>query len=258
MTDPYQVLGVSRNASDDEIKKAYRSLSRKYHPDANVNNPNKDQAEEKFKEVQAAYDLIMRQIQQGNAYGGGPYGNYGPYGSTSSQSGSYGSGGYSYNGNSSGYQDFREENPFEGFAYGPFGGFGGQYYYNSTRSNAQDPPKMQAARNFISNRMYAEALNALNEMEEAERGGRWYYYSAMANSGLGNTVTANEHIERAVSLEPSNQEFRQFQQNLQYGGTWYTNMGRAYERPYSNTGSFCMSMLLMNLLCNCFCYGRPC
>ena len=58
--NPYDVLGVPQNASDDEIKKAYRELTRKYHPDANVNNPLADLAEEKFKEVQEAYDEIMR------------------------------------------------------------------------------------------------------------------------------------------------------------------------------------------------------
>ena len=60
MFDPYSVLGVSRDASDEEIKKAYRKLSRKYHPDANINNPNKAQAEEKFKEVQQAYEQIKK------------------------------------------------------------------------------------------------------------------------------------------------------------------------------------------------------
>ena len=59
MQDPYSILGVSRNASDEEIKKAYRKLSRIYHPDANINNPNKDQAEAKFKEIQQAYQQIM-------------------------------------------------------------------------------------------------------------------------------------------------------------------------------------------------------
>ena len=58
--NPYEVLGVSPSASDDEIKKAYRELSRKYHPDANINNPLADLAAEKFKEVQEAYDTIMR------------------------------------------------------------------------------------------------------------------------------------------------------------------------------------------------------
>lgn len=61
--NPYEVLGVSYDATEDEIKKAYRQLSRKYHPDANVNNPNKDALEEKFKEVQQAYKIIMDQRQ---------------------------------------------------------------------------------------------------------------------------------------------------------------------------------------------------
>ena len=49
--DPYDVLGVSKDASADEIKKAYRKLSRTYHPDANINNTNKAEAEEKIKRV---------------------------------------------------------------------------------------------------------------------------------------------------------------------------------------------------------------
>ena len=87
MIDPYRVLGVARGASDEEIKKAYRSLSRKYHPDANINNPNKAQAEERFKEIQAAYNQIMDERQNGS------YSN--DYGYSSS----YG-GGYEYENNS--------------------------------------------------------------------------------------------------------------------------------------------------------------
>ena len=82
MFDPYSVLGVSRDASDEEIKKAYRKLSRKYHPDANINNPNKAQAEEKFKEVQQAYEQIMKEREYGSSYGNnGNYGGYGGFGS---------------------------------------------------------------------------------------------------------------------------------------------------------------------------------
>ena len=89
--NPYDVLGIPQSASDDEVKKAYRDLTRKYHPDANVNNPLADLAEEKFKEVQEAYDVIMKEREHGGSgYGYGGYGSAGgnSYGGSSSSGGS--------------------------------------------------------------------------------------------------------------------------------------------------------------------------
>ncbi len=209
MTDPYQVLGVSRSASDEEIKKAYRALSRKYHPDANINNPNREHAEERFKEVQQAYDLIMKEKQQGSSY--------------------------SYHA----------------------GGFGAGYAGGSYRQTGNsDSIELQAAFQYICNRHYAEALNVLASVPESERRARWYYYSAIANQGIGNNITAKEHAGRAVSMEPSSLEYRQLLQHLEYGGTWYANMGTGYERPYASAGNWCLSMLCLNMLCNCCCL-RP-
>lgn len=65
--DPYSVLGVSRNATDDEIKKAYRELARKYHPDNYAGNPLADLVEEKMKEVNEAYDAIQKERAQGGS-----------------------------------------------------------------------------------------------------------------------------------------------------------------------------------------------
>ena len=62
MRDPYEVLGVQRGASDDEIKKAYRAKCKRWHPDLNPNDPT---AEEHFKEVQAAYDDLPRDKRRG-------------------------------------------------------------------------------------------------------------------------------------------------------------------------------------------------
>jgi molecular chaperone DnaJ len=71
--DPYKVLGVSPSASNDEIKKAYRELSRKYHPDSYIDNPLSDLAEEKFKEVQEAYEQIMKERENANTGGSSYY-----------------------------------------------------------------------------------------------------------------------------------------------------------------------------------------
>ena len=69
MNDPYTTLGVSRYSSDEEIKKAYRELARKYHPDNYVNNPLADLAQEKMKEINEAYDAIEKErANNGSAY----------------------------------------------------------------------------------------------------------------------------------------------------------------------------------------------
>ena len=83
--DPYKVLGVSPSASDDEVKRAYRDLARKYHPDNYVDNPLADLAKEKMQEINDAYDTIMKQRQNGGASSSGQsYTQQGGY------SGSYG------------------------------------------------------------------------------------------------------------------------------------------------------------------------
>lgn len=90
MKDPYEVLGVPKGASQDEIKKAYRELARKYHPDHYAGNPLADLAEEKMKEINEAYAVLTKDGGAG----------------ASSASGSYGSAGYS--GPSGGSAEFAE------------------------------------------------------------------------------------------------------------------------------------------------------
>ncbi len=226
MYDPYAVLGLKRDATDEEIKKAYRSLSRKYHPDANINNPNKEQAEEKFKEIQQAYQQIIQEKERGTA-GGYSQGSSGDQGS---------------------YWDFGDF--FGGF--GGFGGFGSSQSQSRTAGGDEESTYQQAASNYIRSGHYREALNVLNSMKD--RNARWYYLSAIANSGTGNNVAALEAAQRAAAMEPGNQEFRQLYAQLQNGGSWYYDRRQSYGNPIVGSGDFCMKLCLANLACN-FCCG---
>lgn len=232
MPDPYSVLGVDRNASDDELKKAYRSLSRKYHPDANINNPHKDEAEAKFKEVQQAYQQIMDERERGYTSSGG--------GSSSGSGSGYGGSFYG------GY------GPFGGF--GSFGGYGGygQSGESDSRRETTDP-HLKAAANYIRSGHYREALNVLDGIKE--RNALWYFYSASANSGLGNNVTALEHAREAVRLEPENMQYRMLLERMEGGGTWYQQRQTMYGYPGSFDSSCCVKLCVANLLCNLCCGG---
>lgn len=86
--DPYKVLGISRDATDEQVKTAYRELARKYHPDKYVNNPLADLAQEKMKQINEAYDMILKErggAKNSSYQGGGSYqSNGGAQGSGSS------------------------------------------------------------------------------------------------------------------------------------------------------------------------------
>ena len=93
MRDPYEVLGVPSSATDEEVKKAYRNLARKYHPDNYHDSPLADVAQEKMKEINEAYEAVQSMRKNGGA-GQNPYGGYGrsPYGQNpyGAYGGSYG------------------------------------------------------------------------------------------------------------------------------------------------------------------------
>jgi len=204
--DPYKVLGVSPDASDEEIKRAYRALAKKYHPDL---NPGDQEAARRMQEVNAAYEQIkdpdkFRSQQTSGGYGGGYY--------------------------------------------DPFGGYRQQQGYGSAEQADQ---YQNAAYQYIRFRRYREALNALQN--SSERNARWYYLSALANDGLGNQVTALEHIRRAVSMEPDNQEYLRVLSMMEHGGATYRQQAGTF-RGFTMGADPCTNLCLCYLF-NLFCCG---
>lgn len=215
MADPYQVLGVDRDASDEEIKRAYRKLAKQYHPDT---NPGDEYAAKKMQEINDAYDQIKNPEKYRSQSAGSQ--GYNPYGQS-------GYGGYGYN---------------------PFGG-----YYQQRQSYGQKyaDSHLQAAYNYILYRRYREAVTVLNQMTGA-RDAQWYYLSALANHGLGNQVTALEHMKRAVSMDPDNQEYLNALDRMEHGGDTYRRQASSYQG--FGMDNLCTRLCLC-YMCNLFC-GR--
>ena len=203
--DPYKVLGVSPNATDEEIKKAYRRLAKQYHPDR---NPGDTEAAKKMQQINDAYDQIKNPDKARTNPGYGPrYGSYGPQ----------------------------------------YGGYGPQY------GSGSNPNYQAAAYQYIFFGRYREALNVLNAVQD--RNARWYYLSALANDGLGNQVTALEHIRRAVSMEPDNPEYLSVLEAIERDGHAYRQ--QASSRKGFRFGGFpCLSFCLCYALQLFFCRSR--
>lgn len=251
MKDPYEVLGLKRGASEDEVKKAYRRLSRKYHPDANVNNPHKDEAEEKFKEIQQAYKSIVSGEADRSSYGSSGYGSYGGAG------GYGGSGSYRNPGGSGSYGGSQYDDPFGGFGgFGDFWGFGGYQGQSDYNAGDRNSRYFQAARNYMNSGSYEEARNVLNQIDEHDA--RWHYYSGVCNAGLGNQIRAAEMLRRAMELDPSNQEYRQAYEYISSGRQWYMDKGAGYGMNMPAGSKLCNTLCTICTLSMCCMGGMPC
>ena len=193
--DPYKVLGVSPDASDEEIKRAYRRLAKQYHPDV---NPGDQEAARRMQEVNAAYEQIKNPEKTASS-AGGSYGGYDP--------------------------------------------FGAGYYRRESYGGSDESRYQSAAYQYIRFGRYREALNVLDQT--TERNARWYFLSALANDGLGNQVTALEHIRRAVSMEPDNMEYLQMLDQIENGGS-------DYRRQAGNFGGFTVGRSSIFSLCLCY------
>ena len=240
MTDPYKILGVAPTASEDEIKKAYRKLSRLYHPDSNMNKSEleKKAAEEKFKAVQAAYEAIIDGKVDPRVY------RSSSSSSSSSSSGSsygrayqgYGAGGTSYSG----------------------------YRRNSSAGYGETDAQLDAVSNFIANGLLREARTLLDSIDPSLRNARWYYYSAITYERMGNRTQALYHSRAAASMEPSNSEYSVLYDYLtggpftrstrdsaaNYTG-WYNDRRNTYGYGNTNVTGCCNTCINLFLCASC-------
>ena len=214
VSDPYKVLGVSPDASDEEIKKAYRELTKKYHPDL---NPGDEHAAQMMNDVNTAYDMIKSGAVQTQAAGGTQY------------------------------QQYQYADPFNPNAWGNW--YGG---WQNAQQQQTERNEFMAARNYIRNGMYREALTALASVPAADRNARWYFLVGVANMYQGNRIAAMDAAKRAVEMDPGNAEYRQLYQQLQTGGDFYNNYRVDYQNSLSNS-RLCLTLCAANM-----CLGPMC
>jgi molecular chaperone DnaJ len=198
MNNPYEVLGIKEGASKEEIRAAYKTQVKKYHPDKHQDNPLYELAEEKLQEINEAYDYLMKN-GGGSSYGSGSRGA------------------------------------------GPYGGGG-------SKSSA---PEFQDVRSAIDRGDLTRAQDILSR--SAVRNAEWHFLTAMLNLRRGWYDDAVTNLQTAVSMDPSNFEYRNAMNNLMSQTGNYRSA--AYDRGYQNSNNqlcqFLQCWCCADMLCDC-------
>ena len=192
MNDPYSILGVSSRASDEEVKKAYRELVRKYHPDNYHDNPLSDLAQEKMKEINEAYDSIMRTREGGS---------------------------------------FNQSRP------------------NATSSSGSttESARVRAAINAGNIRLAEQLLESFST-----RNAEWNFLMGSVCYRKGWLDDARRYFQTAVSMDPSNMEYRQAMSIVTQGGFAYRYPGRSQPAVQNcSPCNLCSTLMCLNMFCRC-------
>ena len=242
--NPYDILGVSRDASMDEVKKAYRKKARENHPDLNPDDPD---AAARMNKINEAYDRIMnpdkyvKEDARKRGYGAPYTPGYNGYDTGTGAGGSQGQG-QGYTGGQNPY-DWVEIN-WDDF----FGGSWGQASAPiHPEAAASDTAEVRQAIFYINSSNYEAASSILNNIPSTGRNARWYYLSALANNGAGNTVAALEQIRRAQRMDPGNPEYDRAERTFTQRATTYQQEGQ--------TRGFSTGFIDPTTLCCCLCFG---
>ena len=235
MRDPYEVLGVSRGASDDEIKKAYRAKCKRWHPDLNPNDPT---AEEHFKEVQAAYDAITK-VRPAPRWAEIPTAATNNRVTASSRV-------------------IRTVTAV--------------LTDSMALTRSVSGLALAATSRVTASRRKLFRLRQPGDAGRPQLCGQWplcggppragrhdrpqcpVVLSFLPRKSAGNRIDALQDARRAVQLDPGNTEYQMHLRRMQNPGQTYRTTQATYTSP-GGLMQWCWSMILLNLLCNCCCGG---
>ena len=224
--DPYKVLGVSPKADDEEIKRAYHELARKYHPDRYTNSDLADLANEKMQEVNAAYEEIQRRRASG---------------ADGQQNGNY-------TANGSDYSDTRRT---QGGYQGGYQANAGAGNYHSQNYSAEAHEKFILIRNCINAGNLPEAERLIAEIADADRGAEWHFLRGCIQLRKGFYVDAQHSFDTAYRMEPTNNEYWQFKEKMHERARGFGNGYNTTRQGGCCDCDMCTSLICADCCCEC-------